>query len=436
MMKRDQRLVVGIDIGRSKADLALLHPEGQVLDMHQAFANSLSGFAQAKQLLLDTLTREGLSGIDFAVEATSYYWLPLYIHLWQDPQLAAYQPRQSLLNAGWVKWYKKSFSPDHKSDQSDPFYIAERLRTLRDPLWWSYDPHWLQLRFLTRLRFHLSRGLTREKNHYQLFLFLAYSHYAQAKPFSDTFGAFSQGLLTHPEELDKLRTLSLEQLIEQLPRLNPQSLHDLRGTAQRLYHALHESYPLPDDLHPTVHGILQRLAELIDAFQEQVLDLDTDIDQCLQDQSYPEVAWLDSIPGIGKVFSSGIAAEIAGIQRFAEPLKWDLKHKCFRPRNARDVEDAIAKFAGLWWPQNASGQFEAEERPLSKRGNAYLRYFTLLAADRMRLLIPSYTRFYQRKYHEARKHHHKRALVLTGRKALGLFVGLLLHEKMYQAEEV
>ena len=100
------------------------------------------------------------------------------------------------------------------------------------------------------------------------------------------------------------------------------------------------------------------------------------------------------------------------------------------------IEDAIAKFAGLWWPENASGQFEAEERPLSKRGNDYLRYFTLLAADRMRLFIPSYARFYQTKYKQATKHHHKRALVLTGRKALGLFVGLLLHQEMYQPEEV
>ena len=169
-MNRDQRLVVGIDIGRNQADLSLLHPDGQPLEMHQAFANSPIGYGQAKHLLLETLTEQRLSGIDFAVEATSYYWLPLYLQLSQDPELAAYQPRQAVLNAGWVKWYKKSFSPSHKSDQSDPYYIAERLRTLRDPLWWHYDPHWLKLRLLTRLRCHFSRSLAREKNHYQLFL--------------------------------------------------------------------------------------------------------------------------------------------------------------------------------------------------------------------------------------------------------------------------
>jgi hypothetical protein len=435
-MDRSQRLVVGIDIGRNTVDLALLHPDGQPLEMHQHFVNSPRGYAQAKQLFQDTLATQGLSGIDFAVEATSYYWLPLYIQLSQDPELAEYAPRLAVLNAGWVKWFKKSFSPNHKSDQSDPYYIGERERTLRDPIWWQYDPHWLKLRLLTRFRYHLTRSLAREKNHYQLFLFLAYSNYAQAKPFSDTFGVLSQSLLANPEVLETLDTLSVDEIAEQLVRLGRGRLPDPYANAERLYRALHESYPLPEALAPTVRAILHHLTAILDALQAEIQNVDRAIEQCLQDEEYPEVAWLDSIPGIGKVFSAAIAAEIAGIQRFATPLKWDARHKTYRKRNARDVEDALAKFAGLWWPQNASGQFKAEERPLSKRGNDYLRYFTLLAVDRMRLFIPSYTRFYHTKYHQSTTHHHKRALVLTGRKALGLFAGLLLHQEPYQPEEV
>jgi transposase len=435
-MNRSQRMVVGIDIGRNKADLCVLHPDGQPLEMHQAFANSPGGYEKIKQLLLTSLASQGLTGMDIAVEATSYYWLPLYIQLSQDPELAAYQPRQSVLNAGWVKWYKKSFSPSNKSDQSDPYFIAERQRTLRDPLWWHYDPHWFKLRLLTRFRCHLSRSLAREKNHYQLFLFLAYSNYAHAKPFSDTFGVLSQWLLAHPDELDRLATLSIDELAERLSVLSKNGLPNPLENARRLYTALHESYPLPETIEPTIHAILQHLAAVLATLQDEIQAVDSAIEECLQSEQYPEVAWLDSIPGIGKVFSAALAAEIAGIQRFVDPPKWDRQRKAYRQRNARDVEDALAKFAGLWWPQNASGQFNAQERPLSKRGNDYLRYFTLLAADRMRLSIPSYTRFYQSKYDQATKHHHKRALVLTGRKALGLFVGLLLHQEIYQPEEV
>lgn len=435
-MNTDARLVVGIDIGRSKADLALLHSNGQMLEDHQSFANSLVGFQQIKQYLLEMLETQGLSGLDLAAEATSYYWLPLFIQLSTDPDLAAFAPRLGLLNAGWVKWYKKSFPPDHKSDQRDPYYVAERIRTLPQPNWWQYDPHWLTLRLYTRLRFHFTRSLAREKNHYQLFLFLAYSGYSQRKPFSDPFGRFSQALLGQPELLEDWRSLSLADLTAQLLDFAPTSLKDPERVAQKLYQALHESYPIPEDLDPPLHDALDHLGQTVDFLDQQIQQLDGQIQTLLAQHSYPEVGWLDSIPGLGPVFASGIAAEIAGLQRFAAPQKWDKRHKRYRPRNARDIEDAIAKFAGLWWPENASGQFEAEERPLSKRGNAYLRNFILSAADRMRLFIPSYARFYHTKFQETPKHQHKRALVLTGRKALGLFVGLLYHEEFYKPEEV
>ena len=104
-----QRLKVGIDIGRDKANYAFLHPEGHPLEIHRSFSNSPMGKKQAKQLLIKTLEKHHFSGVDIAVEATGYYWLPLYIQLQQDRDLTRFEPRLSVLNAGWVKWYKKSF---------------------------------------------------------------------------------------------------------------------------------------------------------------------------------------------------------------------------------------------------------------------------------------------------------------------------------------
>lgn len=434
-MEAKSRLQVGIDIGMNKADYAVLHPNGELLEMHRGFANNPEGYLKAREMLLKTLQQQNLEGLDIGVEATSYYWLPLYIQIYQDPELAQYHPRQALLNAGWVKWYKKSFPPDHKSDKSDPFYIAERLRTLPRPNWWQYDPHWLTLRLRTRMRLHLMRSLSREKNHYQLFLFLGYSGYSQVKPFTDVFGWVSQQLLRQPQLLDELGEMSVDELEYQLADISQHHLKNTHETAARLYQALHGSYSVPEDLDPCIQSALFHLNEVIQLLQQQIVLVDEEIAACVKD-NYPEVAWLDSIPGLGQVFASGIAAEIAGLQRFSSPLKWDVKSKCYRQRDSREVEDAIAKYAGLWWPQNSSGKFEAEEKPMSKRGNAYLRYFILLAADRMRLYIPSYARFYQKKFRQANKHQHKRALVLTGRKALGLFVGLLHHQEFYRPEEV
>jgi hypothetical protein len=433
-MVSENRLQVGLDVGKDKIDLALLSPGGEMLVKHRSFANSALGYSQASALLQEVLRAHAFEGVDIAAEATSYYWLPFFYQLCQDPSLAVFQPRQLLLNAGWVKWFKKSMPADHKSDSADPYYVGERLRSLPVKNWWQSDGHWLALRLLTRLHSHLSKSLVREKSYYQLFLFLTHSAYTQAEPFSDPFGVVSQSLLNQPELLEELGQLPELDLAARLDQLSAHRLPDPRQTAARLKQALQESFPMPAQLQPALQDALQRLSRVVQTLQQQIKALDAEIGARVK-QDYPEASWLQSIPGVGPVSASGIAAEIAGLQRFTDPLKWDNRRNAFRQRTQRNVEDAVAKFAGLWWPKNASGQFEAEERPLSKRGNAYLRYYLIQAADHMRREIPSYARYYQRKYAQVTKHQHKRALVLTARKAVGLFVGLLHHREDYRLEE-
>jgi hypothetical protein len=308
-----------------------------------------------------------------------------------------------------VRWFKKSLPADHKSDYRDPYYIAERLRSLPHKTWWRFDERWLGLCLRTRLRFHLIQSLVREKNHYQLFLFLAHSAYTQAKPFSTPFGHVSQTLLNQPELLAELVQLPDLELADRLAEMSGEGLPDPLQAAVRLKQALQESYPLPAALDSPLHQALLSLSSVIATLQEHIQLLGAQI-HTLVKSDYPEVAWLQSIPGVGPVYASAIAAEIAGLDRFSTPLKWDKRSKSYRRRNLRDIEDAVAKFASLWWPQNASGQFSAQERPLSKRGNAYLRYYLIQAADHMRLSIPSYARFYARKYTQVTKYQHKRAL--------------------------
>jgi hypothetical protein len=429
----DARLQVGIDVGKSQLDLALLDPSGELLSKHRRFPNSGSGYTQLRDWLMTVAQTHAYSGIDVAAEATSYYWLPVFSQLAQDPLLAGYQPRLLLLNASWVKWFKKSLSPADKSDQADPYFIGERLRSLPHKTWWQFDAHWLALRFLTRLHYHLAQSLTREKSHYQLFLFLAHSAYSQTAPFSDPFGVTSQALLSHPEQLVELSRLPLPDLAEHLAELSQHHLPDPLQTATRLQQALQTSYPLPVELEPPVQQALLSLSAVIDTLQAQLQQVDDQIQQMAP--AYPEMGRLQSIPGVGLILAASIAAEIGGLQRFYTPLHWDPQRQIDRPRTQREVEDAVAKFTGLWWPRSASGEFEAEDRRLSKRGNAYLRYAVIEAADHMRQLIPSYSRYYQQKYAETRKHPHQRALVLTARKAVGLFVGLLHRQEPYRPEE-
>jgi hypothetical protein len=426
------RLQAGIDFSQKKADFCLLFPDGQPLESHISFANSTTGYSSAKRLLLEALDTYDFDGVDVSGEATGYLWLPFFLQLSADPDLASRDLDLFLLNPRWVKWFKKCFAEDHKCDEKDPFYIAERTRTHRPDVTWS-PPDCLSLRFYTRLRFHIVQNLAREKCYFSAFLFLKASSYRRLKPFSNIFGVTSRLVLTQQPTLDELAQLPVETLAAQLYELSDHHLPDSLHNARKLQRVADESFVLDPSLALPVQHILDLSLDHIRFLETQLDRADNWVATELE--THPVITQLATIPGIGPVFSSGIGAEIGGIQRFLQPPKWDNKRKRYRLRNLRDAEDAVAKIAGLWWPRANSGDFEAEDRRLAKSGNRYLRYYLIQAANKMRQHIPEYADYYARKYAESTKHHHKRALVMTARKSVGLVVGLLHRNEPYRSKE-
>src|SRR5699024_2632006 len=111
-------------------------------------------------------------------------------------------------------------------------------------------------------------------------------------------------------------------------------------------------------------------------------------------ETLPEYRCLTSVPGIGKVYAGGIIAGIGQIERFENQAQ-------------------VAKFDGLFWPHKQSGKMKSENTKFAKRGNRYLRYYLVEAANSVRRYEPDYRAYYQKKYDETLKHQHKRAIVLT-----------------------
>jgi transposase len=428
------RLQVGIDFSLKRADLCLLSADGQPLLSHQAFANSWSGYQKVRQVLLDHLQAHPFDGLDVSGEATSYYWFPYFWQMAHDPQLQARDLSLFLLNPRQVYWFKKSLPPDDKADDTDPFYIAERTRTRRPKAAWDPQDDWLPLRFYTRLRFHLAQTLTREKNYYLVHLFLLHNTYAPHRPFSNLFGATSQKVLNGEKSLAELVQAPIEELAEQLDTWSAGKLEDPLETAQMLQQVAKDSFPLEEPLLTPIQHILEATSEHIRLIEAQMAQVEGWIAAEAQAR-HPEVAFLATTPGVGLVLAAGIAAEIGDLARFFRTPKWDKRHKRYRRKTQREVEDAVAKLAGLWWPRADSGEFVAEDRHLAKTGNRYLRYYFIQAANGMRRHIPTYSQFYDLKFREALHHKHKRALVLTARKSIGLFVALLHRKEAYHSEE-
>lgn len=428
-------LHVGIDFSQKGADFCLLFPDGQALDMHQHFANSQSGYEQAQAYLLKAMQAHGFDGLKISGEATSYYWLPFFWQIAHDTQLAGFDPNLYLLNPRWVYWFKRSLSPDDKTDAKDPFYIAERTRTRPPKAAWSTQDDWLPLRFYTRLRFHLVQTLTREKNYALIHLFLQHSAYAAQEPFSNWLAVTSLQVLTGELDLDDLAKLSLDELAEQLDEWSKHTLPDPQENARRLKQVAAESFALSEPVTTPVQRILHTTLKHITSLENLIQQAEQWIEAEVSAHC-PEVLKLATVPGIGLILAASIAAEIGGSDRFFTGQKWDKQHKRWRPKNLRDVEDAVAKMAGLWWPRSDSGDFQSEDRQMAKTGNRYLRYAIIQAANGMRRHIPAYSQFYSNKFRQATKHKHKRALVLSARKSVGLFVGLLHRNEAFRSKEV
>ncbi|QMS84523.1 transposase [Candidatus Xianfuyuplasma coldseepsis] len=112
------------------------------------------------------------------------------------------------------------------------------------------------------------------------------------------------------------------------------------------------------------------------------------------------------------VYASGIISEIGSIHQF---------------RN----EEALAKYAGIIWRKNQSGNFEADDTKMTKTGNHYLRYYLIEAANSVKNYVDTYNTFYHKKFNEVTVHQHKRSLALTSRKLVRLIYGLLSKGQLY-----
>ena len=218
--------------------------------------------------------------------------------------------------------------------------------------------------------------------------------------------------MEHFETVDDLANTDLDELTDFIAQAGRGRFVDPDATARAVRAAAKGSYRLPKTVNDTVNQAMSVSIASMRALKEQVKVLDKAIEQ--QFEIIPNT--LTSIPGIGKVYSAGIIAEIGDIHRF-------------------DSQASVAKFAGLVWTQHQSGEFEAEHSRMIKSGNRYLRYYLLEAANSVRRCDSEFQRYYDLKFKEVNKYQHKRALALTARKLVRLVFRLLKDNRLYIPSE-
>jgi transposase len=353
---------------------------------------------------LTTLLQQGaFDGLRLAAEATNWYWLPFFQLLASDPTLNQWPVELYAFNPRLAAKYRDSFLGLDKDDPEDALLLADRLRLGRElPHPFTFDADALALRTLTRFRHRLTHELTMAKLYCLNWVYLKASEYTLAgtAAFDKAFSPTSVKVLSEFATLDELAGRSLDELAAWLEQHGRGSFADVERTAQKLHTIAHESYQLPSPLAESVDLAvrlnLQHIAQL-ERLRKQ-------LDKAIGEQLATRPTTLTSILGIGPVYAAGIVAEIGDIARFGGD------------------EAKVAKMAGLKWRKTKSGERQSEETPLTRRGNAFLRYYLCEAATSVRMHDASYAAYYEKKYNEVPKHKHKCAVTMTARKLVRLVV--------------
>src|SRR5690625_4181050 len=181
------------------------------------------------------------------------------------------------------------------------------------------------------------------------------------------------------EEGDQLKTFTVDNDLpgatklrdEILHTVQGESVHELRiGLESTSVYSFHPSMFLHNDEFIQALGgqVFVMNPKQIANFKKSYSDMDKSIERIMK--GVPQT--LQTIPGVGPVFTAGIIAEIGQIERFENEAK-------------------ITKYAGLYWRKHQSGRFTAEDTSLSRNGNQYLRYYLVEAANSVRRQIPEYS---------------------------------------------
>jgi transposase len=401
-------LYLGIDVSMAENTCCFLLQDGTEVRRRLTVSNNLPGAEELVEAILRLMEHHHLDRLLVGLEATNLYWWHLACFLNSSPQLSPFQPRVYAFNPRLIKGFKKALSDTPKSDINDAYAIAERLRFGHLPAPFIPNELYQPLQRLTRFRCHLMHQITREKNYFLSLLFLKFSEYQNLNPFSNTFGAASQAVLTDYLTVDEIAIAPLEELVQLLIREGKNRFPSPDAVATVIKRAAKDSYRPHPALNEPLNLILGATLENIRTLSLQIKKLDKAIERELRKFPNP----LISVPGLGPVFVAGIMAEIQDIHRFPD-------------------HPATAKFAGLFWRTKESGSFQAEETSLGKSGNSYLRYYLIEAANSVRMHDAEYARYYRTKYDESSKHKHKRALVLTARKLVRMVDAMLRHNQLY-----
>ena len=411
-------LFIGVDVALKGNQFCVMNFD-QHIYFNLKFPNNPEGNDMVINKIKDIEDKFFFEKVIIVMESTGMYSFHPACYFSSNEYLNNFHTEVYQINACDFDKYKKSFHDLEKEDGIDAYVLADFARVGRTKGLYPFKgSQYIALQRLTRQRYHICKELVREKTYILTNLYLSFSGLISLNknemPFSDLFGATSSAFLEEFESPDQIAESSVEELINFISEKSKNHSSDLDGKVTALNKAMRASYRLDQTAYEPINVAIACSLNTIKFYQQQLKNIDKAILTTALGLDSNTYNILLSIRGIGKVYSAGIMAEIGNIERF--------------PHNSK-----LAKYSGLYWKRNQSGEFDSQDKKASKKSNKYLRYYLVEAtASCVRQNFPFIKDYYNLKYNEVTKHQHKRALVLSARKLERLIFGLLRKNQYYK----
>ena len=411
-------LFVGIDVSKNSNQVYAMNFDQNKLLSFSA-PNDSAGASKIEAKLIECLYKNNYEFVVIVLESTGMYSFHIATYLSSSELLANYSVLVYCINPKTSQNYRKSFSEMDKTDPKDSYILADMARVgkVKD-LTPVKGPQKLALQRLTRHRKHISEQIVREKLYVLNNIFLKFSafdrKYDGLAPFSDPFSATAQAILLEYKSPEEIINTPIEDLTSFISTISKNRFADSKKVAETLTKCARMSYRLDKAAYEPINTAIASSLAILRCLENEMKHINKEIENLSKGFNSDEYNCLISIPGIGPTFAAGILSEIGSIRQF-------------------DNEEGLAKFAGLTWRRHQSGDDEYEDTPMTKTGNAYLRYYLIEAASIAVLHNPVYKEYYQKKFAEVKTHQHTRAIALTARKLVRLIYGLLSKNQLYKA---
>lgn len=335
-------IFIGIDVAKFSHFASVVNSDGEVLLAPFAFSNSYDGF----NFLLSKLNSFPINNCIIGLESTGHYSDNLVSFLFNKGfKIGIINPIQSdsLRNSNIRKT---------KNDKVDTFLIVQCLMLHKYSLFSQTDFNILRLKTLCRFRFDITQSKTRLKTQLTGCVDLIFPE-LHSFFHSNLHSKSAHAILTKyttPSNISKARIDSISKTLIATSR-GKYSYED----ARKLKDIAKNSIAIDN---PAIVIQVKYLIEQIDLLDEQVSCIDKQIKEIMDNMNSPIL----TIPGISYTLGAIIISEIGDISKFSNPTK-------------------LLAYAGLDPSVKQSGNFNATNTRISKRGSKHLRYAIHTAAS-------------------------------------------------------